>query len=124
MFFDNYKDIRALGLQVGNSETFHAADLIVEAREWTDSGPGRSFYLVVEASFTGTSRDVQKVSDHAAIVRMVTDIDVYATVSAVRMAPDAEGLVMKNAREYMESGSEDGVYWYRLTERLEPDEPD
>ena len=114
-----------MNLRPHASARFQSADLVALAEKQQNRvGATGSFYLVIEASYTVNSRDVEKVLEHARIVRAATGIDTYAVVSGVRVAPAVAGRVVDDALEYVNSEDEGVVFWYRLTQVLEPDDPD
>ena len=117
--------ITALNLRPHAAARFQSADLVALAEKRKDrAGVTGSFYLVVEASYTVTSNDIEKVLEHARIVHAATGIDTYAVVSGVRVAPPVSDRVVDDALEYLNSEDESLVFWYRLTQVLETDDPD
>ena len=121
MYFANPEAIRALDLRPHAAARFQSAVLVALAEKRTDSaGVTGSFYLVAEASYTISSNNIENVLEHARIVQAATGIDTYAVVSGVRVAPPVSERVVDNALEYLNSDDEGVVFWYRLTQELEP----
>ena len=117
--------ISALKLRPHAAARFQSADLVALAEKRKDcAGVTGSFYLVAEASCTVRSSDVEKVLEHARIVHAATDIDTYAVVSGVRVAPSVSDRVVDDPLEYLNSEDESLVFWYRLTQVLEPEDTD
>ena len=122
MIDEKYDSLDDLGLSDDAFNTFPAADLVIEVTERRSSRPG--FYIVVEASFTATSSDVTRASERASILRCATELDTYAVVAAVRLAPDIEGLVTDDIDRFLERDGRIEVLWFPIVEEdLEPPDP-
>lgn len=79
------------------------------------------YYIVMEASYTGSSEDVLRATDHAKIIRRASGLDAYPAVAAVRVAPSIESSVFYDVDEFIEANDEDAVLLYQLDEEdLEP----
>ena len=125
MYLTDPEAITALNLRPHAAARFQSADLVALAEKRKDrAGVTGSFYLVVEVSYTIGRNDIEKVLEHARIVQAATGIDTYAVVSGVRVAPPVSDRVVDDALEYLNSDDEGVVFWYRLTQVLEPDDSD
>ncbi len=115
----NYEAVEALQLGDTSWDTFRVADVMVEVTEMRGSRP--AFYVTAEASFTADRRDVQRVAEHAMMLRRATGKDAYAIVAAVRIAPSAQSLVFEDAAQFASAQNEDAAFWYQFEERdMEP----
>ena len=122
MIEEKYDSLDELGLSDDALNSFPTADLVIEVTERRSSKPG--FYIVVEASFTATGSDVTRASERARILQCATELDTYAVVGAVRLAPNIEGLVTENIDRYLEAGGGIEVLWFPIAEEdLEPSDP-
>ena len=125
IYLINPEVISALNLRPHAGARFQSADLVALAEKRQDrAGATGSFYLVAEASYTIIPSDVESVLEHARIVRTATGIDTYAVVSGFRVAPAVADRVIDDALEYLNSEDESVVFWYGLTQVLDPDDPD
>ena len=122
MIEEKYDSLDELGLSDDALNSFPTADLVIEVTERRSSKPG--FYIVVEASFTATGSDVTRASERARILQCATELDTYAVVGAVRLAPNIEGLVTENIDRYLEADGGIEVLWFPIAEEdLEPSDP-
>ena len=119
---EHYESIDALQLPESVWETFLAGDIIAKVVGRRSAAP--PFYIAVEASYTGEPDDVRRAADHAKLLRGTSDLEAYAIVASVRLHPEAEGLLYRDADALTASADESAVLWYPLEERrLEPLEP-
>ena len=119
---EKYESLDDLGLSDDALNSFPAADLVIEVTERRSSRPG--FCVVVEASFTATRDDVARASERASILRCATELDTYAVVAAVRLAPSIEGSVFDSIERYLEADAPNTVVWIPIVEEdLEPPDP-
>ena len=115
-------DEEELGVSENIGLTFRAGDIIAEITERRSDE--RKFYLAVEASYTGQSRDVKRATDHAKLLRSVTGADAYAVVAGIRAAPNIQNSIIYDAGEFVESQDENTVLWYQIKEEdLDPLDP-
>ena len=122
MIEENYEALDALGLSDDAMNSFPAADLVIEVTERRSARPG--FYIVVEASFTAGSNDVTRASERARILQCATELDAYAVVAAVRLAPNIQDTVFDNIERYLEADDGNRVFWSPIVEEdLEPADP-
>ena len=122
MLDQNYEELGDLRLRERAWLTFENADFVAEITE--RSGAGQGFYIAVEASFTGSTEDVRRASDHARILRRATGQDAYAVVAAVRAVPNIESSLFEDVAEFIEAKNENAALWYRLDEdEIEPRDP-
>ena len=74
------------------------------------------FYIVVEASYTGSANDVALAVVRAKILGAITGLDTYAVVASVYLGEGAEGRVVGNAKEYLASADGNMAFWYEIVE--------
>lgn len=110
----NYDTLDDLGLSDDALNAFPAADLIIEVTERRSSMP--CFYIVVEASVTATDSDATRAFERASILRCATELDTYAVVAAVRLAPNIEHLITDNVDRYLEVNGESKALWFPIAE--------
>ena len=119
---EHYESIDALQLPESVWETFLAGDIIAKVVGRRSAAP--PFFIAVEASYTGEPDDVRRAADHAKLLRGTSDLEAYAIVASVRLHPEAEGLLYRDADALAESADDNAVLWYPLEERhLEPPDP-
>ena len=119
---ENYDAVDDLGLRDRSWESFQNPDLIAEITGIRNSVT--SFYISVEASYTGDREDALRASDHAKILRRVTGKESYAIVAAVRMGPNIESDIFYDVANFVAANDEQAILWYQLDEeRLEPLDP-
>lgn len=118
---NKYESINDLGLSDDAWDDFPAADLVIEVTGRSSSIAG--FYIVVEASFTAGNTDVSRARERAQILR-ATDLDAYAVVAAIRLAPDTQDIVFDNIERYLEADDGNKVFWFPIVEEdLESPDP-
>ena len=126
---DNMPAVDSLQLRDRAWRTFLAPDLIAEVRalgSTADSEP--EFYIVVEASYTGEKEDVEKVTDHAKIVRAVTGLQAYPVVVSVelddQMDVQTRSRLYEDIEQFFEANDENSAFLYGLDSAdLRPEEP-
>ena len=119
---EHYDAVDTLGLRDRSWESFQNPDLIAEITGIRNSVT--SFYIAVEASYTGDREDALRASDHAKILRRVTGKESYAIVAAVRMGPNIESDIFHDVANFIAADDDEAVLWYQLDEeRLEPLDP-
>ena len=119
---EHYEAIDALQLPESVWLSFLAGDIIAKVVGRRSAAP--PFYIAVEASYTGEPDDVRRAADHARLLRGTSDLEAYAIVASVRLHPEAEGLLYRDADALTASGDDNAALWYPLEERrLEPLEP-
>ena len=119
---EHYEAVDALGLRDRSWLTFQNPDLIAEVTEVRNSKP--SFYIAVEASYTGGREDTLRATDHAKILRRATGLDSYAVVASVRLGPGVKSSIFNDVSRFVEARDENAVLWHQLgEEKLEPFDP-
>ena len=126
---DNMPVVESLQLRDRAWRTFLAPDLIAEVRalgSTADSEP--EFYIVVEASYTGEKEDVEKVTDHAKIVRAVTGLQAYPVVVSVelddQMDVQTRSRLYEDIEQFFEANDDNSAFLYGLDSAdLRPEEP-
>lgn len=119
---ENYDSLDTQGFSDDALNSLPSADLIIEVSARRSSTPG--FYIVVEASFTATDKDITRAAERARILRCATARDAYAVVAAVRLAPNIEGAVIASVERYLEAVDQTAAYWFPITEEnMEPPDP-
>ena len=74
------------------------------------------FYIVVEASYTGSANDVALAVVRAKILGAITGLDTYAVVASVHLGEGTEGRVVGNAKEFLASADGNIAFWYEIVE--------
>lgn len=123
LFDENLDAIDRLDTEGNISKSFPEGDIIARA-SYKRQGDA-IFYIAVEASYTVNADDVLRASDHAKILRESTGRQAFAVVSGIevnhRIGDSYERRITKDLTEYLESGRDDEVFWFQLTDsELEP----
>ena len=120
------KSLGALNsMKVGNKalNAFPAIDLALRVTEMEKSS-GLEFYVVVEASYTGTSDDIERAAVRAQILGAITGRKAYAVVAAAKPNRGLEGRVVMDPGEYVASDDGSGAFWYQIDDKeLQPESP-
>ena len=83
-----------------------------------------SFYIAVEAGYTGDSDDVDRAITRAKILGALTGKGAYAVVAAVHLNSVAQAKVTDDAKKYLASNGDSIAYWYQIVETdMEPPSP-
>ena len=111
----NCSDEQAL-LEFTNHELnrFPGVDLAFGVMRIREKEP--EFYIVVEASYTGTSDDIERAVVRAKILGAITGLDTYSVVASVHLGEGTEGRVVGDAKEYLDSADGNVVFWYEIVE--------
>ena len=119
----NQEALVALGISAKERNSFHTADLALEvARIGEDSRP--EYYIAVEASYTGTSDDIEHAAVRARMLGAITGCKAYAVVAAVKPNRGLEGRVIRDAGKYVASDDGSAAFWYQIADKeLEPRPP-
>ena len=119
----NQKALVALGISAKERNSFHTADLALEvARIGEGSRP--EFYIAVEASYTGTKKDMDRAIARAKILSCCTGLDAHAVVAAAWVNPEIEDKVVGDAKDYLAAKNAGKVFWYEIVEEdMEPPSP-
>ena len=119
----NQEALVALGISAKERNSFHTADLALEvARIGEDSRP--EYYIAVEASYTGTSDDIEHAAVRARMLGAITGCKAYAVVAAVKPNRGLEGRVIRDAGKYVASDDGSAAFWYQIADKeLEPPPP-
>ena len=80
----------ASGIPPNELTSFENADLIIEAKH---RDTGESHYIAVEASYTGSWRDVDRATRNAGYLTRFTERPAHAVVAAQRIRPGIERLI-------------------------------
>ena len=83
-------DADTTGIPANELTSFENADIIIEA---TRRDNGESHYIAVEASYTGSWRDVDRATRNAGYLTRFTGQPAHAIVAAQRIRPGIERLV-------------------------------
>ena len=119
----NMGALNSLGVANKVLSAFPATDLALRVTEM-EGGPGLEFYVVVEASYTGTSDDIERAAVRARMLGAITGCKAYAVVAAVKPNRGLESRVIRDAGEYVTSGDGSAAFWYQITDKeLEPAPP-
>ena len=122
MLNENTQAVEALRLRDRAWLTFPKADIIAEVTERRN--PSLGFYIAIEASYTASTEDVLRATDHAKILRCVTGLDAYAVVAGARTSPSIRDSVFDEVAQLTEASNEDRALWFQLDEdELEPPDP-
>ena len=89
-------------------------DLVVGVMRRRETEP--EFYIVVEASYTGSANDVARAVVRARILGAITGRDTYAVVASVHLGEGLEGRIVADAKEYLASADRDIAFWYEIVE--------
>ena len=119
----NQKALVALGISAKERNSFHTADLALEvARIGEGSRP--EFYIAVEASYTGTKKDMDRAIARAKILSCCTGLDAHAVVAAAWVNPEIEDKVVGDAKDYLAAKNAGKAFWYKIVEEdMEPPSP-
>ena len=90
------------------------ADLVAAVKRRRQSEP--EFYIVVEASYTGHSNDVDRAIVRAQIIGAATKCDAYAVVASVHLSDGVEARAVGDAKEYLASADRNIAFWHELVE--------
>ena len=119
----NMGALNSLGVANKVLSAFPATDLALRVTEM-EGGPGLEFYVVVEASYTGTSDDIERAAVRARMLGAITGCKAYAVVAAVKPNRGLGSRVIRDAGEYATSGDGSAAFWYQITDKeLEPAPP-
>ena len=119
----NMGALNSLGVANKVLSAFPATDLALRVTEM-EGGPGLEFYVVVEASYTGTSDDSERAAVRAPMLGAITGCKAYAVVAAVKPNRGLGSRVIRDAGEYATSGDGSAAFWYQITDKeLEPAPP-
>ena len=126
---ENAEVVEALNLRDRAWETFLEPDIVAAVHDlMADDDAEPAFYIVVEASYTGEAEDIDRAIDHAKIVHVVTGLDAYPIVAAVRlddkMEPEMRSRLYDDVQKFVAANDADAAFWYRLgSADLRPAEP-
>ena len=87
---DMIDDADTTGIPANELTSFENADLIIEA---THRDTAESHYIAVEASYTGSWRDVDRATRNAGYLTRFTGQPAHAVVAAQRIRPGIERVV-------------------------------
>ena len=119
----NMGALNSLGVANKVLSAFPATDLALRVTEM-EGGPGLEFYVVVEASYTGTSDDIERAAVRARMLGAITGCKAYAVVTSVHLNPAIAARVTEDAEKYLASGGDNIAFWYRTDEEvLQPVSP-
>lgn len=123
---NNIEVIERLDTHVNVWKTFPQSDITAEVSDRRDAA--QPFYIVGEASYTITERDIERASDHAKVLRCATGLDAYPVIAGVRLNPrlanSLKARIIYDAAEFPASDITSVVLWYELVEdELEPPDP-
>ena len=102
--------------------SFREADLVIEVSRRSPEAFPVEFYLLVEASYTGTFDDVRRACVRAKILRRITRKAVYPVTAAVALGERLNpNLTTTNVADLINSDNEHVAFWHRLNEEnMEP----
>ena len=126
---ENVAMVESLNLRERAWETFLEPDIVAAVHDlMADDDAEPAFYIVVEASYTGETEDINKATDHAKIVRAVTGLDAYPVVAAVQlddqMEPGVRNRLYDDVQQFVEANDAESAFWYPLgSADLRPTEP-
>ena len=106
--------------------SFREADMVMEvSRRSSEAGSPPEFYLLVEASYTGTFEDVRRACVRAKVLREITGRPVYPVTAAVMLGERLNpALITTDVTDLINSDSRHVAFWHRLSEEnLEPPPP-
>ena len=115
MLDKNFKALKSMKFASNVLDAFPVVDLALRVTEREDSS-GLEFYVVVEASYTGTSDDIERAVVRAKILGAITGQDTYAVVASVHLGEGTEGRVVGDAEEYLASADGNIAFWYEIVE--------
>ena len=92
---------------------FPAIDLALRVTEMAGSDP--EFYVVVEASYTGTSDDIERAAIRARMLGAITGCKAYAVVAAVK--PNRGLGVIRDAGQCVASDDGSAAFWYQIVDK-------
>ena len=119
----NMGALNSLGVANKVLSAFPATDLALRVTEM-EGGPGLEFYVVVEASYTGTSHDIERAAVRTRMLGAITGCKAYAVVTSVHLNPAIAARVTEDAEKYLASGGDNIAFWYRTDEEvLQPVSP-
>ena len=92
-------DADTTGIPANELTSFENADIIIEA---TRRDTGESHYIAVEASYTGSWRDVDRATRNAGYLTRFTGRPAHAVVASQRIRPGIERLVERGEVHWAE----------------------
>ena len=113
------KNLGALkSMKVANNvmNAFPVIDLALRVTEMED-GSGLEFYVVVEASYTGKSEDIETAAVRARMLGAITGCNAYAVVAAVKPNKGLEDRVTGTLGSTWRQTTERGPFGIRLLTR-------
>ena len=126
---ENRDLVKSLDIRQRATRTFLRPDIIASVNDlYSADGAAPVYYIVIEASYTGDTEDVDRATDHAKIVRAVTGLEAYAVVAAVMLDDEMEqatrSRLFDDLERFVDARDENGAYWHQLySADLKPPEP-
>ena len=112
------------GFAVTDNEigSFRQADLVIEVSRRSPERSPVEFYVLVEASYTGSFNDVRRACVRAKILRGITGKAVYPVTAAVALGDRLDPrLTTTNVADLISNDNEHVAFWYELKdEPLQP----
>ncbi len=96
---DMIENADTTGIPPNELTSFENADIIIEA---TRRDTGESHYIAVEASYTGSWRDVDRATRNAGYLTRFTGRPAHAVVAAQRVRPGIERLIERGEVHWAE----------------------
>jgi hypothetical protein len=112
---DNPADEQALS-EFTDDELYYFSDVDLAFGVMRMGEKEPEFYIVVEASYTGSANDVARAVVRARILGAITGLDTYAVVASVHLGEGTEGRAVGNAKEYLDSADGNIAFWYEIVE--------
>ncbi|MXY46125.1 MAG: hypothetical protein F4Y44_03890 [Chloroflexi bacterium] len=126
---ENRDLVKSLSIRQRATRTFLRPDIIAAVEDlYSSEDASPVYYIVIEASYTGDTEDVDRVTDHAKIVRAITGLEAYPVVAAVMLDDEMEqatrSRLYDELERFVDARDENGAYWHRLySADLKPPEP-
>ena len=102
--------------------SFRQADLVIEVSRRSPERSPVEFYVLVEASYTGSFNDVRRACVRAKVLRRITGKAVYPVTAAVALGDRLDPkLTTTNVTDLISNDNEHVAFWYELKdENLQP----
>ena len=126
---ENKDLVKSLNIRQRATRTFLRPDIIAAVEDlYSAEDAATVYYIVIEASYTGETEDIDKATDHAKIIRAVTGLEAYPVVAMVglddEMEPETMSRLYDDVDTFIDARDENAAYLYRLDSAdLRPPEP-
>ena len=113
MIEEHDEELEKLNFSDNEIESVREADLVFEVARRRDPSP--SFYVLVEVSYTGQLKGVDRASRRARMLSVATGLDTYPVVASVRLDRGRDtGRIIEDFDEFIKRLDDEVAYWHRL----------